>query len=196
MASFWWKNILDLSEVEFCRVPRICRISKPIVVVLVSQGPSSVPHPLSSRHQFHTKVPLLFSPQNPSVPHQKTLSCTPPVQHTPLNSLIKSLYRAFLVLNWGGVLNWGVLVWNWGILGAEKEWPFCVELMYWTEGDSLAESGLSSACLSSVFLYSYLYILLIFNLLEVGQVPRFYLFQLILALWPGLELISKCWAQT
>ena len=135
MASFWWKNILDLSEVEFCRVPRICRISKPIVVVLVSQGPSSVPHPLSSRHQFHTKVPLLFSPQNPSVPHQKTLSCTPPVQHTPLNSLIKSLYRAFLVLNWGGVLNWGVLVWNWGILGAEKEWPFCVELMCWTEGD-------------------------------------------------------------
>ena len=59
-----------------------------------------------------------------------------------------------LVLNWGvfwledfsllscrffgveltGVLNLGFFVRNWRILGAEKEWPFCVELMCWTEG--------------------------------------------------------------
>ena len=29
----------------------------------------------------------------------------------------------------------GFLVFNWGISGAEKERPFCVELMCWTEGD-------------------------------------------------------------
>ena len=28
----------------------------------------------------------------------------------------------------------GILVWNWGTLEAEKVWPFCVELMCWTEG--------------------------------------------------------------
>ena len=39
--------------------------------------------PLSSTHQFHTKGPLLFSPKNPSVPHQKPLSSTQPSQfHT------------------------------------------------------------------------------------------------------------------
>ena len=52
--------------------------------------------------------------------------------------------EGFSVLNWeggvelGGVLNWGMRNWgmcwtevflmNWRILGAEKKWPFCVEL--------------------------------------------------------------------
>ena len=34
--------------------------------------------PLSSTQQFHTRGPLFFSPQNPSVLHQKPLSSTPP----------------------------------------------------------------------------------------------------------------------
>ena len=39
--------------------------------------------PLSSIHQFHTEGPLLFTPKNPSVPHQKPLSSTQPTQfHT------------------------------------------------------------------------------------------------------------------
>ena len=51
------------------------------------KGSPSVPHP----HQFNTKGPLLFSPKNPSVPHQKpsflyTLQFhtkNPSVQHNP-----------------------------------------------------------------------------------------------------------------
>ena len=34
--------------------------------------------PLSSTHQFHTKGPLLFSPQNSSVPHKNSTSFQPP----------------------------------------------------------------------------------------------------------------------
>ena len=39
--------------------------------------PQFHPSPLSSTHQFHSKGPLLFSPRNPLVPHQKPLSSTP-----------------------------------------------------------------------------------------------------------------------
>ena len=44
--------------------------------------------PLSSTHQFHTKGPILFSPQNPLVQHKKSLSSTrPSVPHKkPLSS--------------------------------------------------------------------------------------------------------------
>ena len=57
-----------------------------------------------------------------------------PELHTPLSSIL------FLMLNWGvfGVELSGVEVRGvrkWGVLGAEKEWPFCMELMWWTEGD-------------------------------------------------------------
>ena len=49
---------------------------------LMSSGPDegspSVPLPLSSTHQFHTKRALFFSPQNPSVPHEKPHSSTHP----------------------------------------------------------------------------------------------------------------------
>ena len=41
-------------------------------------GPPQFHTPLSSTHQFHSKGPLLFSPQNPSVPHQNSS-----IQHTP-----------------------------------------------------------------------------------------------------------------
>ena len=55
------------------------------------------------------------------------------------------------MLNWGRRVElrgfWfeteGFLVWNSGILGAEKEWPFCVELMCWTEGDPPSTGKLS-----------------------------------------------------
>ena len=42
------------------------------------EGSPSVPLPLSSTHQFHTKRALFFSPQNPSVPHEKPHSSTHP----------------------------------------------------------------------------------------------------------------------
>ena len=43
----------------------------------------------------------------------------------------------FLV--WNQEVYWteDFLGWNWAILGAEKKWPFCVELMCWTEEDPL-----------------------------------------------------------
>ena len=52
----------------------------------------------------------------------------------------------FLVLNWGvfgvelrGFRCWteGFLVWIIGIFGGVKVWPFCVEVMCWTEGHPL-----------------------------------------------------------
>ena len=57
-------------------------------------GSPSVPHPLSSTHQFHTKGPLLFSPEIPQFHTKKPLGSTPktpqfhpPSQfHTPLSS--------------------------------------------------------------------------------------------------------------
>ena len=62
------------------------------------------------RHKDHTfSAPLIphFNTKNPSVQHRKPY-------------------------NFGAELR-GFLVWNWGIL-TKKEWPFCVELMFWTEG--------------------------------------------------------------
>ena len=103
-------------------------------------------------HIGSTQGPHLFSTENLSVPHQEPLSSTPksPQFDTPFSS------EEFLVWNLGvsGVeprrfrcgtggffgWNWGVCwteefsVWKLAILGAEKEWPFWVELMCWTEG--------------------------------------------------------------
>ena len=55
----------------------------------------------------------------------------------------------------------GFWVWNWEILRAENELPFCVELMCWTEGElsvyssktreSLAESFMKKMALSFIF---------------------------------------------
>ena len=36
--------------------------------------------------------------------------------------------------SWGECWTEGFFVWNWRISRAEKEWPFCAELMCWTEG--------------------------------------------------------------
>ena len=66
--------------------------------------------------QFHTKNPQ-FNTKNPSVPHQKLLSSTHrsvPHQKPP------SLTHTSAIFCLRDVLNWGVLVWNWG--------------MCWTEG--------------------------------------------------------------
>ena len=110
----------------------------------------SVPHqkPLSSTRkppQFHTKNPSVPSPQfhtkNPSVQYSFSLRDV-------WNWVVFS--EAFFVLNWGilgvelrGFWCWteGFLLWKWGVFGVglrdfevEKEWPFCVELMCWTQG--------------------------------------------------------------
>ena len=55
-----------------------------------NSGPPQFHTPLSSTHQVHTKWPLLFSPQNSSVPHQKPLSSTLniPQFHRPLSSAL------------------------------------------------------------------------------------------------------------
>ena len=107
--------------------------------------------PLSSTHQFHTRT-------TPSQP-PKSLSSTlkSPQFHTKKSYCKARLFRAFwcwtqgfFVLNWGGcvelrvfwngteggVLNWGVFGVELRDFGAEKEWPFCLELMCWTEGVS------------------------------------------------------------
>ena len=112
----------------------------------------SVPHRpaqfnTSVLHKDHTfsapKIPQ-FNTKSPSVPHQKPLSSPhPSVPHQkPLYSTHLSvphrLYRAigfwcetegFLVWNWEVFSTEGFRVWNWRILWAEKEWPFCVELV-------------------------------------------------------------------
>ena len=75
---------------------------------------------LSSTHQFHTKGPLLFSPQNSSVSHQEPLSSTPRTAqfHTRNPSVPhqKPLGSTSKIPQTKNVLNWGVLVWNWYIM--------------------------------------------------------------------------------
>ena len=65
--------------------------------------------PLRSTHQFNTKGSLLFSPQNPSVQHQKLLSSTP---------------------KFFGIRCWTEECVELRDFGSGP----CVELMYWTEG--------------------------------------------------------------
>ena len=82
---------------------------------------------ITSTHRTH-----LYSTQNLSVQHQKPFSSThSSVQHPKPFKCVDLR----CVLNWrvSGieltvVLNWGFFVLNWRILGAGKEWPFCVEL--------------------------------------------------------------------
>ena len=84
--------------------------------------------PLSSTNQFNTKRPLLFSPQNSSVQHQKPLSTTP---NTPqLNRPLSSTHPSVKHKKTEGL--------NWGVFGAElrrfmalKRCGPCVELMCW-----------------------------------------------------------------
>ena len=104
--------------------------------------------PLSSTpktSQFNTKTP--------SVPHQKPLSSTHPLVKTvKLAYIVEELFfvwevcwtEGFLVRNWRECWTKRFLVWNWGVFGVElrnfggwKKWPFCVELMCWTERDPL-----------------------------------------------------------
>ena len=126
--------------------------------VPLSSTPPSVQHISSTQKgqsfsapeipQFHTKNssvqhnPLSSTPEtpqfntSPSVPHQKTLSSTHPLSSTPKNPLFGVELRGFWCGTEGCVELRGFwcwterfLVWNWGISGAEKEWPFCVQLM-------------------------------------------------------------------
>ena len=65
--------------------------------------------PLSSTHQFNTKGPLLFNPQNPSVQHQKPLTSTHlSFQHTPqFNTSLSTTKKLIKNILWllRGVLN-------------------------------------------------------------------------------------------
>ena len=126
--------------------------------------------PLSSTHQFYTKGPLFFSPQNLSVPHQKPQFHTKNPQFWTDSSTHRQKLcwtEGFLVWNWGEcetegffvwnwgllLLNWGILVLNWGVFGVELRdfwcwkgvvlvWNRCVELRgsRWNWG-VLNESG-------------------------------------------------------
>ena len=89
-------------------------------------GSPSVPHqkPIGSAQKPLSSTPKTpqFNTKNSSLQHQKPLSST----------------LSFLVWNWGRWI-WGVCgvelraVWNWGVFEAEKEWPFYVKMMCWTE---------------------------------------------------------------
>ena len=76
--------------------------------------------PLSSTHQFHTKGPLLFIPQNPLVQQKKSFGSTrSSVPHQiPLSSTPKP--PQFI---WGVRWTEGCVelrsVWNWGLFGVE-----------------------------------------------------------------------------
>ena len=120
-------------------------------LLAVISGPTQFHNPLSSTHQFNTKWPLVFSPRNPSVQHQKPLSSTnPSVQYQkPLSSTHPSIQHTPVklrcVLNWGGcgiegcyelrgcwtegsVELKGFWCWAQEILGAEKVWS-----LNWTD---------------------------------------------------------------
>ena len=73
--------------------------------------------PLSSTHQFHTKEPLLFSPE--------ILRSTPKTRqfNTPLSSTPKPLSSTHWFWSWTEEFS----VWNWGIFGVELR-DFGVEL--------------------------------------------------------------------
>ena len=93
-----------------------------------TRGPHKFHIPLSSTHQFHTKEPLLYSPKNSSVPHQKPLSSTDlSVPHLkPLSSTHpsdKKEERERERRNWGVFGRWNFM----------KTCSPCVEPMCWTE---------------------------------------------------------------
>ena len=121
---------------------------------IVSFLPSFRLAPLSSTHQFHTKGPLLSSPQNPSILHQKLLSSTPKapgfntenpsVQHIPqFNTKNPSVpHRKPLSSTHPSVQHQkvsgteGFSVCNWGGFGVELRGFWCGTegLWCWTEG--------------------------------------------------------------
>ena len=124
--------------------------------VRIERVPISSTQTPSVQHISSTQWLRLFSIHDPSVQHQKPLSWTrPSVQH-PLGSTHPSVphpprsthknrhyvelnglrcwTEGFLVFNWGVRWTEGFLVLYWGIFGPEREWPFCVELLSWTEG--------------------------------------------------------------
>ena len=137
---------VPLSSTQTPSVQHIGSIRRPNF--FSTQNPSGQYHkPVSSTPKSLSFIPKTpqFNKKPPSVKHQKPLSSTPKPTH--LNSS-----WGVLSLDQRGVLNWsvsgvelrggseGLMVWNrevFGVelrhLGAEKEWPFCVELMCWTE---------------------------------------------------------------
>ena len=123
-----WKSII-----VWDRVP-LSSTQTPSVQQL---GSTQRPH--QKRLNSTPKTPQ-FNKQTPSVQQQKLISSNP-FSSTPKTLQFYTVFvwgvcwsEGFLMWNWGACWTEGSLVWNWGISGAEKEWPFCVELMCWTEG--------------------------------------------------------------
>ena len=120
-------------------------------------GSPSVPHPRSSKHQFHTKGPLHFSPKNPSVQHtpqfhtknpsvqhRKPLSSTqpsvrhqkPPQFNTSLSSTIRTpqFNTSHRQKNsWGVSWTESFSVLNWGVSGVELRgfWVLNWGVLWW-----------------------------------------------------------------
>ena len=104
-------------------------------IPLSSTPPSIQQISSTQKGQFFSapKVPQ-FHTENPSVQHNPLSSTHPPQFHPPQRK--KTLKLAYIELFcvemrgfWCGtegfsVLNWRVLVWNWGILGLKRSCPF------------------------------------------------------------------------
>ena len=111
------------------------------VMLGFNSTPQFQTEPLSSTHRFHTMSTPFQHPKslsstpktaqfhikNPSVQHRNPLCSTP----KPPKFRLPQFHTKHSLVCWTE----GFLVWNWGFLGAGKEWLFCVELMCWTERD-------------------------------------------------------------
>ena len=101
-SKLWMKtrNVIEFEKWGTCCVGEFAAVGELTAVGRLAHLTSPRKRvPLSSTHQFHTEGPLLFSPKNPSVSHQKPLSSTrpaqfhtknPSVQHNPLSSTAKN----------------------------------------------------------------------------------------------------------
>ena len=102
ISRCWWRAEMGRVETEtiflsFSWLSRIKLRNTLKTSFASSKGSLSVPHPLSSTHQFNRKGPVIFSPEipqfktkNPSVQHQKPFSST---------------YCRFFGVEWRSVLN-------------------------------------------------------------------------------------------
>ena len=150
----FWKSSAKLSVLrvsDFTKLLRILRIKKKIETdhenpnalktVLITRNfiwliwPFSSTQTPSVQHIGSTQWPNVFSPKTPQF-HTSLSSTIPSVQHPKSLSLTPKTPQFHTLSARRGFRCWteGFLVLNWGIFAAEKEWPFCVKSMCWTEG--------------------------------------------------------------
>ena len=136
ISRCWWRAEMGRVETEtiflsFSWLSRIKLRNTLKTSFASSKGSLSVPHPLSSTHQFNTKGPVIFSPKIPQFKTKKPLSSTPKT----LQFNILPFFRCWMeeCVELRGMLNWGVLgigleilgvelrsVLNWGVLKSFK----------------------------------------------------------------------------